>query len=213
MSAAASPGQPLCRDRVARDRHPGHHPITPRPGRVGTPGSQGFIELNDARTGIPDARPSSVSAIFCHQRCLIDSNVLSRCLHGAAQGRGPDGRTDHAAVPPRRRRSWIASRGMSSRRPSRMAGSSWPEVKDACHQGTVTPREERIVAADRVLGWATSEIAAAEGATVASVQRARSRALRKTPARDVRRRTFDRHRARRLTAVHTARHRRRRPAN
>jgi hypothetical protein len=53
------------------------------------------------------------------------------------------------------------------------------EVQDACHQGTVTPREARIVAADRVLGWATAEIAAAEGATVAAVQRARSRALRK----------------------------------
>ncbi|MDT7578462.1 MAG: hypothetical protein QOH17_4795 [Pseudonocardiales bacterium] len=53
------------------------------------------------------------------------------------------------------------------------------EVQDACHQGRVTPREARIVAADRVLGWATAEIAAAEGATVAAVQRARSRALRK----------------------------------
>ena len=53
------------------------------------------------------------------------------------------------------------------------------EVREARHRGAVTAREARIVAADRVFGWATAEIAAAEGSTVAGVQRARSRALRK----------------------------------
>jgi hypothetical protein len=53
------------------------------------------------------------------------------------------------------------------------------EIRVAHSGGVVSAREARIVAADRVFGWATAEIAAAEGATVAAVRRARSRALHK----------------------------------
>ncbi len=53
------------------------------------------------------------------------------------------------------------------------------EVHQAHRAGVVSAREARIVLRDRVFGWATVEIATAEGATVAAVQRARSRALRK----------------------------------
>ena len=56
------------------------------------------------------------------------------------------------------------------------------EVHEAHTDGVVSAREARIIAADRVFGWATAEIAAAEGATVAAVERARSRALRKLRA-------------------------------
>jgi hypothetical protein len=52
-------------------------------------------------------------------------------------------------------------------------------VHEARRRGAVSAREARIIASDRVFGWATAEIAAAEGSTVAAVQRARSRALRK----------------------------------